>query len=198
MFRCSTFASNAWALLCHRANCWSHSYETAVKVIQDTIIAFLNSQPRVEDFGLLFMSTCAGGRLIWKARVRSESFRRHFCKTSLAELNRTLVWPQLDWNSKSTSSVDFSVRLLSTQAVGSTTKASAFACRICVNQSFLSSWEEQHNKNVRSVILGDTECLTILRQYLVCLSGNSSIYNDMSLKNMTSLGAFSKDSSLVW
>ena len=147
------------------------------------------------------MSTCAGARLIWNARVRSESFRRHFCKASLADVNRTLVWPQLDWNSKSTSSVDFvgSVgRLLSTQAVGSTTKASAFACRICVNQSFLSSREEQHNKNVRSVILADTECLTILRQYLVCLSGNSSIYNDMSLKKMTSFGAFSKDSSLVW
>ena len=124
------------------------------------------------------MSTCAGPRLIGRACVRSESFRRHFCNTSLAEVNRTLVWPQLDgWNSKSTSSVVFSWRLHSTQAVGSTTKASAFAWRICVNQLFLSSWEEQHNKNVRSVILGESDRLTILKQYLVCLSGNTSTFS---------------------
>ena len=57
--------------------------------------------------------------------------------------------------------------------------------------------EKQLKKYDRAVMLGDSDLFTSFKQYLVCLSGNSSMYNDMSLKNITSFGAFSKDSSSV-
>ena len=137
-------------------------------------------------------------RLIIDARfpLVSENLLRHFCKTSLADASRTLLRRELA-SSKSKCSVDFSCLSLCIHAVGSATKAIAFAWRMPVSHSFLSSSEKEHNKNVRAGILPDNDRLTILKQYLVCLSGNSSMYIDRSLKNITSLGASSNDSFSV-
>ena len=165
------------------------------------MIALLHFWFKVKDLfnaGILFMFKSSVVRLIIDVLVSllSENFLRHFCKTSLADAIRTLLRRELA-SSKSKYSVDFSCLSLCVHAVGSTTKAIAFAWRISVNHLFLSSSENEHNKNVRAGILPDKDRLTILKQYLVCLSWNSSMYIDMSLKNITSLGASSNDSFSV-
>lgn len=126
--------------------------------------------------------------------LTSISFCRHFSNSSFAAGSRT-YFPEAV-SSKSICSVEVSRFPIS--AVGSATNAIAFAKRIWDNHSFLSSCEKQDRKNVRFAILpADTDRFTSRKQYFVCLSACSSIYRDMSLKNITSLGASCNDSASV-
>ena len=158
---------------------------------------FLHSWFMGIDFRLLLMFKSSRIKQLGEsARVfpPRDNLRRHLCRTCLADA-RLAALAEIGGGSKSKHSVDLS--WLPIHAAGSTTKAIAFACRICDSHSFRSCSEKQHKKTVRVASFGDSDFLTIFMQYLVCLSGSSSMYSEMSLKKMSSLGAFSFDSCSV-